>query len=281
MRWGLSFFAGLSALVVGGVFLVYQGIANRADNDEFFGRRDLIGIAISSSESSAPASLTFGYPFSVRVKDDASLDFSLDGTNLPSGTYKAVLGGNRDVEVRSMQPCPGASLPNSAMTTAASCGEIRESERRLRFRWLIRSAQPGQALLVLHLPDQIIPTHGGVARWRAHLERQGKIVKRPPKRVRPSDPSGFFRDEYDPEREPVVLSPGDSRFYFENSEVDLSARQLTLRIDFETTLGVASSTYEVLTVAAALLSGLLGGGWIWHLISWLNARRARTQTTTA
>lgn len=285
VRWGLSLFGGSAALVVGGFFLFSRGLAVPADDNEMFGRRERLGVGIyrSASMSSPAIRLAFGFPPSVRVKDDATLDFSLEAFDIPSGTYKAALEGNRDVEVRSMQPCPASSPSVSSGMTVAGCGEVRDSERGLRFRWLIRSAQPGRALLVLHLPDEILPTNQGLPDWRANLERGGQAVTRPVAEPEEGSRSSLPGRESRPRtrRVPLILSPGDPVFSFENAEIDLRAKRLTLSIDFDTTLGVASSTYELLTMGAAVLSGLLGGGWIWQLLSWLNARRAQARATTS
>jgi hypothetical protein len=182
-----------------------------------------------------------------------------------------------------MQPCPPPAQSASGGMTVAGCGEVRDSERGLRFRWLIRSAQPGRALLVLHLPNEILPTNQELPNWRANLERGGQAVTRPVVELEEGSRASLPGCEPSPraKRVPLILSQSDPVFSFEHAELDLKAKRLTLSIDFETTLGVASSTYELLTMAAAVLSGLLGGGWIWQLLSWLNARRTQTQATTS
>lgn len=60
--------------------------------------------------------------------------------------------------------------------------------------------------------------------------------------------------------------------------VDFSEGLMQFPLDFETTLGVSEKAYAYLAVAGAVLSGLLGSGWIWKILEWLKSQAPKRPT---
>lgn len=65
----------------------------------------------------------------------------------------------------------------------------------------------------------------------------------------------------------VRLSPESPFISWNGKTVDLGSRQVRLSINVVTTLGVTEATYRVVTTIATCISGFLGAGWLWQLIS--------------
>jgi hypothetical protein len=71
----------------------------------------------------------------------------------------------------------------------------------------------------------------------------------------------------------VTLSESEPVARHNGVEIDLRAGELTVPLQFNTTLGVTQTTYTILAILGTLLSALLGGGWLWQFVGRLHVAR--------
>ncbi|WP_121308218.1 hypothetical protein [Paraburkholderia sp. BL17N1] len=77
---------------------------------------------------------------------------------------------------------------------------------------------------------------------------------------------------------PVTLSRANETYRSGDVEVDLGSGQITFPLRFETTIGVSAGVYDLLSKFGAIASAVLGGGWLWQLLSWRKEREKPAAT---
>jgi hypothetical protein len=270
----LSVIAGVLALGTGLAVMLLTGFFIPALDDSMFGDRKSIKVEFfrdSSKLKTEDIWVEVTVPGAVRVDSDAAVDFTIaDVTDvLPPGSYGALLESSGAVEIRTTSPC--RLVPQTVIvgvSSSASCQErLISASGASRFRWFVRSTKPGESYLTVKWPPQIGETISRKRQWIGHLRQNGKLIMEP---LSSGSSSGFpARDSDIPETVSAKV-PTYRRGY---GEVDCVAQQFTLPIRFQTTLGVSAATYSNLSVLGTILSALLGGGWLWQVIAWLNSRK--------
>ena len=261
---------GLAAMLLTGLFIP-------ALDDSMFGHRTSIKAEFfrdsSSSWKTEDIRVEVSIPGAVRVDSDAAVDFTVaDITDvLPPGSYGAVLESSGAVEIRTTSPCRLVSQnANPGISSSASCQErLISGSGASHFRWFLRSTKPGESYLTVQWPPQIGETMGRKRQWIGHLRRNGELIC---KMVRSSSMASSI-PFYESSGIPEIISAKEPTYRATDFEVDWVAQQFTLPIRFQTTLGVSAATYSNLSLLGAILSALLGGGWLWQVIAWLNSRK--------
>ena len=268
LRWTLSIGAALLALVLSWIIFAFQGLFLPASDDSMFRERTSLFISFQDDLPSGKArlfSIGVTAPTAIQVHQDAALDFSIEAqaAQLRSVAYQASLNSGKEVESRTTHPCQGAGAARDGKSCAS--GSVGRP-----VRWFIRSDQPGNSFVTLELPEviqmELIKRQGT---WSARIARDGQPLR---SRAPSSDssPGSRFVDS----GPVVVMSEEKPVFSDAQVEIDLRSSEITVPINFKTTLGVSAATYLVLSNSGAVLSALLGGGWLWQLLSWLRQRRS-------
>jgi hypothetical protein len=280
LRVRLSVAAGILSLVTGLAVMWRTGSLLPASDDSMFGARTSIKAEFfhdSSKLKTEDIRIEVTVPRVVRVDNDAVVDLILgdNGTVLPPGSYSTVLESSGIVEMRTTTPCNSGSRDVAlGMNSSASCSERpRSASVESHFRWFVRSTKPSESYLTVKWPDQIGKTMNRGKQWVARLKRNGQVIYKPAAHAHgsfpwPSPSPGQFQLSELPE-----LLSAKQPTYRADFEVDCASQQFTLPVRFQTTLGVSAATYSNLSLLGAILSGFLGGGWLWQLIPWLSRRK--------
>jgi len=281
LRIALSASVAVASLLFAFLLFNRQRLTLPATDSAIFGDRASYAVEIylgdrAGTTPDATAALTL--PRAVRLRDEAAVDLLLRREAVPphSDAYVALLQAGRGVEGRTTNPCAGAA-PDTGPTSVRACASPGVSGEA-PFRWMVRSEAPGTTYVSVQLPPQVsTQMEGDRGRWSARVRRDGHIVTRivgfeeRPSAVRQVPlPLSARR----PIEDAVVLSAANPVFRDRDTiEIDLRSGQFTFPLRFETTLGVSARTYEVLTLVGGLASAVLGGGWLWQLLSWLRQRQ--------
>jgi hypothetical protein len=290
LRGALSLSAGLFALLISAVYLVYKALVLPTQDASTFQHRTSVSIDLvlrPQHRSIQPdIEIKVAMPSAIPVHDDAAIDLLIKNSSdhLATGTYAAVLEASSQLEARTPDAC--VDQPNHP--NAVTACQVRRSEVEMsQFRWFVRSANPGTYYITVKLPSQLAAFASGVqADWLAEVWRNGHrltelVVARPPlhtssgREVRDYDPSSWSTPGLAPTPQ-APLSAQRPIFRDQDLEIDLRSQQVTFPVRFETTLGVTGETYAILTLLGALASGALGGGWFWQLLSWIKSRQRKT-----
>lgn len=269
LRWVLSAAAAFVVFLASASYLLYRGVVLPAADDSIFRDREAIEIALYASKSSAntQALVKIERPQAVRIRDESAVDLVIDGpgSTLPTGVYEATLETGENIRVRTSSACPGSQL-ESSVTAVRSCRERQTRRDNLSFRWFIRSSETSQSYVTLKLPRNMpLLQQSKGASWFARVDLGGNLFSS----------SLPVRGRTKLSASPIILSAEHPVLREWNLEIDLRSQQITFPIVFQTTLGISGSAYERLTVVGAVMSGLLGGGWLWQLLEWLKSRREK------
>jgi hypothetical protein len=282
-RWALSLTAGLFALLISAVYLVYKGLVLPAHDALIFQDRTSVSIDVALRPqhrlTQPDIEIEVAMPRAIPVHDDAAIDLLIrnSGDHLATGIYAAVLEASSQLEARTPDACVDQpSHPNAVTACQVRRGQMEMSQ----FRWFVRSANPGSYYITVKLPSQLAAfASSEQAGWLAGLRRNGdpltQLVAGPATTPRPSPRPWSSPGSTNVREIPAPLSAQRPIFREQDLEIDLRSQQVTFPLRFETTLGVTGTTYERLTLLGALASGALGGGWFWQLLSWIKAHQRK------
>jgi len=217
-------------------------------------------------------SLTFSPE--TRIDSDSVLMVSRSDTEpraLPDARIVADSGA--ELSIRATLSCGTKGAPQMPGQNSV-CSLANASNGTSAAKWIYRASKPGDYLITLSISEFLIDSDfkSAVSRWQATLTRDGDAIER---YIHGRDGRDWHggEDRSDLKRIPYVLDSARPRFKDERFELDLANGQIEIRISAQSTLGVSSTIYQYLSVAATALSAALGGGWIWQFITYLRSRK--------
>ena len=281
LRSTLSLLAGLFALLISAVYLGLKALDLPAQDASIFQDRTSVSIDLVRHRSTPPdIEIKVAMPRAIPVHDDGAIDLLIQSyrDHLATGTYAAVLEASSQLEARTPDACEDRPSHPNAVT---ACQVRRSKVEMSQFRWFVRSANPGSYYITVKLPAQLAAfASGDQAGWLAEVWKGDYpltqfVVARPAWTPPPSPLPSFSPGSTNVREMPAPLSAQRPIFREQDLEIDLRSQQVTFPLRFETTLGVTSTTYAILTLLGALASGALGGGWFWQLLSWIKTHQRK------
>lgn len=214
--------------------------------------------------------LQFAYSAKVKKNEDFTLYVTASSKkqDFEENRYVFGLSAPQTANVRTSFRCDG--LP-SATAENAACGEGKRSA--VQVAWDITLKEPATAVLAITVPKALMNEIMRTENWIAIPSHDDRIIMRSARRS-PFSPwrGGDPRDEL----VPFLLSPQVSYLESEGSQIDLRSAQVRLRTEAVETLGVSNQTLQILGWGGSIVSGLLGTGWIWQIITWRRQRQSST-----
>jgi hypothetical protein len=280
LRWALSGTVAALLLLLSWGFFVYRTIFLPAADNSIFNERSSYLVSIVGQGSSGEASLfsiEVVVPRAIKINEDIALDLSINAQTpaFQLARYQTSLKSGKEIQSRTLEPC-GKPLETMNDATQVSCAK---GTLGAPVRWFVRSDKTGSSYVTIQLPQEIkseLAEHA--ASWSAALSRNGELIT---KSVAGPERQPFSSYPMFTRAIPVVLSSAQPVYHGDEVEIDLRSLEITFPLRFETTLGVSASTYALLTNTGAILSALLGGGWLWHLLSWLKDKSGNVKHQVA
>ncbi len=211
LRWALSAFVALTALILSWGIFVYRSLVFRAADDSIFDERSSYVVtfrapgshdqtllpsvappdgrplrsmrtqsatAVRDSVASSLMQIEIVLPNAIKINQDAALDFSISphAVSFPTPDYQVALKSGKEVQSRTLQPCTAqpASGGDSAQT---SCAKGNLSEASAPVRWFVRSEKTGSSFVTIQLPQDVgkLLAERGAA-WSATVSRNGELI---------------------------------------------------------------------------------------------------------
>lgn len=281
-RWALSIVPTLIVLVAAWIVFTARAILIPASDDSMFSGRLTFELAFTGGRPGAPTpqAIKVDYPDAIKVDEDAFAGAQLtfkDGV-APSPLEASFTSG-KEVSARTLQICDSTAVAVGASGAAVSSIKAcsRETGGERGFRWIVRSDKPGVSMATIDLPAPIVNAlTADSAGWSATVRVDGSPVEA----LVHADGRSFVGGESrsDIRSVPVTLSQAKEQFRSGDVEVDLGSGQITFPLRFETTMGVSAGVYDLLSKFGAIASAVLGGGWLWQLLSWRKEREKSPET---
>ena len=244
------------------------GSQTPASDDSMFGERTSIKAEFfldSPLRETGDMGIEISAPNARPVGDEGVIDLTLRAKNPPllAGSYVGWLESNNTVTRRTSNPCK-PDTPADANSLAACDERTGIDMSKMRFRWFVESDKPGESFLTIKWPHQIGEAIAQQKKWTAILKRDDQVISSPVQRSSAGSSSspGWGRPQT-----PNVLSSRRPSYKASDFEIDCAAQEITLPVQFQTTLGVSGATYGYLSILGGFLSAFLGGGWIWQVIA--------------
>lgn len=261
VRWLLGSLAALSAVIVSAIVMLSWGATRPAADEERFTSQRVIRFELPY-KGRPPVIIDYRAPMFGRVDEDFQVDLFVTGEP-SSGAMPAVLSAGEDAHPRTATPC-GQKSAGSESGVIRACG--LPSNGATHYRWFLRSSAPGTSVATISLP---IPQLGPEP-WTAKVSENGSPwYARPPRPPTKATTSVIRRGDGSSDV-PVDLSKSNPVVSHDGFEIDLTANQFTFPTEFDTTLGVSETTYSVIALVGTLLSALLGGGFLWPMLTHKN-----------
>lgn len=277
-RWPIYICTALLILASSSYFFLIKSFEHTfSDASIFSDRQDYeILTTIKKPNGEFYFGLELNFPEAIKVNSDSAIDILFGGYLFQSNKkpYFATLNSNKAIELWTNNSCDSKTIEKTNAGLEA-CATISSNDTTGKLRWFIRSDSHGQSLLTILLPREISGLvkneHGQWSGTISHndslityyVDKDGNIGR--------GSIATYDRSRY--QKVPVLLSSKEPLFRDHNIEIDFGSLSITFPVDFITTVGMSGTTYFRLALIAAVFSSMLGSGWLWKLIEWLQRSR--------